>query len=295
METNRNNSKRLQKLKGSDFEIADGQPDIRGWDVKDENGNRIGEVDELIFDEQSRKVRYMVLDLSNNKLDLEERDVLVPIGLAQIDRDDDDILLPGVTTQQLSSLPAYDEDNFDADSEAGIRNVFAGAGAGALMAGGDNDFYEHDHFNEENLYRNRPQATEESTTIPVVKEEMQIGKREVQRGGIRLRSRIVEKEVAEDVRLRDERVKVDRTSVDRPASASDMEAGEREVEMREREEVPVVHKEARIVEEIKVNKEVTEREEKISGSVRHTEVDINKDLKKDDQADTESGGLRNRW
>lgn len=61
--SNENTNKRLQELGGSDFEIAEDQPDIRGWDVKDENGKKIGEVDELIFDEQSRKVRYIVLDL----------------------------------------------------------------------------------------------------------------------------------------------------------------------------------------------------------------------------------------
>jgi len=103
--------RRLQELGGSDYEIADGEPDIRGWDVKDANGQRIGEVDELIFDVQSRKVRYMVVDLDNNDLDLDDRDVLVPIGLAQLKDDGDDVILNNITADQLRALPEYDDDN----------------------------------------------------------------------------------------------------------------------------------------------------------------------------------------
>lgn len=272
---------RLQKLSGSDFEIMDGQPDIRGWDVKDENGKQIGEVEELIFDVQSRKVRYIVLDMDDNELDLDDREVLVPIGIAQLHKDDDDVLLPGVTAEQLRSLPEYDEDRFDTDSEESVRNVFGGLGAGAMAGGSDADFYNHEHFNEDNLYRKRQRNDSDdsnaSTTIPVIKEELEIGKREVETGGIRLRSRVVEEQVSEDINLRQEKVNVERTAVDRAATEDDMDNAETEIEMRERNEVPVVNKSARVVEEISLNKDVTERDETINDTVRNTEVDIDRD------------------
>lgn len=155
------NERRLQELGGSDFEVADGQPDIRGWDVKDASGQRIGEVDDLIFDTQSRKVRYMKIDLEGNVLDLEARDVLVPIGLAQLDESDDDVILNNVTAAQLKALPEYDDDDISTDFERGVRRVFGTTG-GALTGAAattdfdnDTDFYSHEHFNEENLYRNR--------------------------------------------------------------------------------------------------------------------------------------------
>jgi len=293
--TDRN--RRLQELGGSDFEIADGQPDIRGWDVKDASGQRIGEIDDLIFDTESRKVRYMKIDLEGNVLDLEPRDVLVPIGLAQLHDDDDDVILNNVTADQLRSLPEYDDDNLeDASFESNIRRVFAGAGgaavAGAALGTGtgstmdtdrnrDSDFYNHEHFNDNNLYnrRGRNQAasadrSSEEETIPVVREELEIGKEEVERGGIRLRSRVVERPVEETVNLREENVNIERTPVDRPASEGDLR--EDTIEMRERTEVPVVNKEARVVEEISLNKEVTERDETIRDTVRDTEVDIDK-------------------
>src|SRR5215217_5292531 len=98
---NNSRNRRLQELRGSDYENADGEPDIRGWDVKDASGRRIGEVDELIFDVQSRKVRYMVIDLDKNDLDLDDRDVLVPIGFAQLKDNGDDVILNNITADQL--------------------------------------------------------------------------------------------------------------------------------------------------------------------------------------------------
>ena len=106
--------RRLQELKRSDFDIVDGEPDIRGWDVKLAGGQKIGEVEELIVDAQKKKVRYMVVELDDDELDLDDdREVLIPIGLAQLHRDDDDVILPNVRLEQLLSLPQYDEDRVD--------------------------------------------------------------------------------------------------------------------------------------------------------------------------------------
>ncbi len=49
-EENEYRSNHLEELSGSDYEIVDGEPDINGWDVIDHNGQKIGEVDELLFD-----------------------------------------------------------------------------------------------------------------------------------------------------------------------------------------------------------------------------------------------------
>src|SRR4051812_7015871 len=92
--------RRLQELDHSDFEIVKGEPDIRGWDVKNTTGKKIGEVEDLIIDAQQKKVRYMVVDLKDNDLDLRSRKVLVPIGLAELHEKEDDVLLPNVQLDQ---------------------------------------------------------------------------------------------------------------------------------------------------------------------------------------------------
>jgi stress response protein YsnF len=115
----------------------------------------------------------------------------------------------------------------------------------------------------------------DETVIPRVEENLEVGKREVERGGVRVRSRIVERPVEETVRLREEHVNVERQAVDRPVSGADEDLfRETEIELTERSEVPVVNKEARVVEEVRISKDVNEREETIRGTVRNTEIDI---------------------
>ena len=112
-------------------------------------------------------------------------------------------------------------------------------------------------------------------SIKIIEEKLEVGKRDVQTGGMRLRSRIVERPVEEQLRLRQEKVSVARNTVDRPATEADFTAfKEGAVEMIETAEVPVVSKQARVVEEISLGKEVTEKEETVRDTVRKTEVDI---------------------
>lgn len=288
---NYNNSNRLQELGGSDFQIAEGEPNIKGWTVKDPQGNTIGEVEELLFDPQTRKVRYIVLDLEGNFLDLEPRNVLVPIGVAELQESDDDVVLPNITAEQLRALPVYEKGNLTRETEMSVRNVFgdmgaAGGAAGAAMTGRDtrdpDEFYNDPAYDEERLYRNRPttpptDSQEGDTTIPIIKEDMEVGKREVETGGANIRTRIVERPVEEHIKLREEHVDVERRPVDRPATDADLaNAQEGELNITERAEEAVVDKEARVVEEVNIHKEVDEHDETIRDTVRNTEVDIDK-------------------
>jgi uncharacterized protein (TIGR02271 family) len=111
--------------------------------------------------------------------------------------------------------------------------------------------------------------------IPVVAEQLKIGKREVERGGVRVYSRIVETPVNESIALREEHVDVQRRVVDQPISLTDAAAfKEQSIEMRETAEEAVVQKSAQIIEEVTISKEVSERQQQISDTVRHTEVEV---------------------
>ncbi len=118
--------------------------------------------------------------------------------------------------------------------------------------------------------------------IKVVKENMNVGKRTVETGGVQLRSRIIEKPVEEKLRLREERVYVQRDAVNRPATEADFKTfKEGTVEVTERAEVPVVEKNARVVEEVSVGKEVGAKTETIRDTVRETKVEVVKKGAKD--------------
>jgi uncharacterized protein (TIGR02271 family) len=114
----------------------------------------------------------------------------------------------------------------------------------------------------------------DETVIPIVEEQLSVGKREVERGGVRVRSYVVETPVEESVTLRDETVNVERRAVNRPADVTADAFRERTIELSETDEEAVVAKTARVVEEVVVSKDVTERTEQVSDTVRRTEVDV---------------------
>jgi len=111
--------------------------------------------------------------------------------------------------------------------------------------------------------------------IPVVEEELQVGKRAVERGGARVNVDVEEVPVEEQVRLREERVTIERRPVNREVTAADASMfKEGTLDVTEMAEEAVVNKRARVVEEVVVGKEVTERTETVRDTVRRTDVDV---------------------
>jgi len=110
---------------------------------------------------------------------------------------------------------------------------------------------------------------------PVVQEELQVGKRVVEGGGVRIVKRMTEVPVTELVNLRTERATVERRPVDRPATEADFaNFKEGTLEVREKSEEVVVNKQARVVEEVVVGKDVSERKQKVTDTVRRTDVKV---------------------
>ncbi|MCB5175849.1 YsnF/AvaK domain-containing protein [Microvirga lenta] len=116
--------------------------------------------------------------------------------------------------------------------------------------------------------------------IPIAEEELHVGKREVSHGRVRIHSHVVERPVQEQVTLRDETLEVERRPVSggaRTGSVSGDPFQERTIEVEEHDEEAVVSKEARVKEELVVRKDVEQRTETISDTVRSTEVDVEDD------------------
>ncbi len=111
-------------------------------------------------------------------------------------------------------------------------------------------------------------------TIKVMEERLTVGKRAVNRGGARVRSYVVETPVEEQVTLHSETIRVERRPVTDGRLVTDADFREQSVEMRATSEEAVVGKEARVVEEISLRKEATDRVETVRDTVRQTKVDV---------------------
>ncbi len=117
---------------------------------------------------------------------------------------------------------------------------------------------------------------DEERVIPIIREEMKVGRRTVERGGVRVSSHVVERPVSEQVRLRETHVDIERRAVDRPLRADEKGFVEDTVEMVELADEAVVSKQARVVEEVVVRKHVEDRTATISDQVRSTEIEFSK-------------------
>jgi uncharacterized protein (TIGR02271 family) len=114
--------------------------------------------------------------------------------------------------------------------------------------------------------------------VPVVEERLEVGKREVRGGGVRVFTHVTERPVSEDITLRQEKVNVERRPVDRPVTDADMRNlnHQQTIEVTETREVPVVNKQARVVEEVVVNKQVEQHKQTVRDTVKHTDVRVEK-------------------
>ncbi|UYZ61827.1 PRC-barrel domain-containing protein [Hymenobacter weizhouensis] len=100
--------RRLRDL--TEFEVADGDPDVRGWTARGADGIAFGQVAELIVDVDALKVRYLDIELDYS-LGINERDrrILLPIGVAAIDEDGDNVFVPSLTAESVLEYPPYAE------------------------------------------------------------------------------------------------------------------------------------------------------------------------------------------
>lgn len=148
--------------------------------------------------------------------------------------------------------------------------------------------YNQPHYNQQNLAavndttamppaaaQNAGNYQQNQTSIPVIEEQLEVGKQIVQREAARIRSRIIEKPVEANLRLREEHIIVNRQPVNREVTDADLtNFREGELVITEHAEIPVIGKQARVVEEIVIGKNVTEHVETVHETVRRNEVEV---------------------
>lgn len=128
--------------------------------------------------------------------------------------------------------------------------------------------------------KTKPAATAETERewrIPIVKEELHIGKRAAPRGGVRVTVHAKETPITHDIRLHETHVDVERRPVNRPVTAAEAaNLRERVLEIDEVAEELVVEKQARVIEEVIIKRHANDRVETVRGAVREDEVAVEK-------------------
>ena len=157
---------------------------------------------------------------------------------------------------------------------AGLAEVSI-ASSGSTASGEVSGMYEETQPATPRMGTGTERAGED--VIQAAEEELRVGKREVGRGGVRVRSYVTERPVEEQVELRQERVSVERRPVDRELAPGEAAFQERTIEAVERGEEAVVSKTARVTEEIGLRKDVEHVTETVRDTVRKQEIEVEDD------------------
>ncbi|HEX6913020.1 MAG TPA: DUF2382 domain-containing protein [Longimicrobium sp.] len=240
----------------SGYRVADGEPDIRGWDVMASDGRRLGRVDDLLVDTQANKVRYV--DVEGGP----QGHVTIPIGYARLERDRHRVLVDRLNDDQFRALPAYDHTPITRDYEERVGRACS-LGASAATP----DFYETDAFRADEM------------RLTLNEEELAIGRRQVAAGEVGVHKRVETRHVHEEVPLRHEEVEVERRPItDAYAATGRAEITEDEIRIPLHAEEAVVEKRVVPKEELVVRKREVVETESVDTELRRERAEVDREV-----------------
>lgn len=225
------------------------------YTVVDRSGEKVGTVD-AVWEDETGQPYYVAV--RSGWLGLGKAHV-VPAERAEVSERDRKIRLP-YEAEQMKNAPAFDcAADMDDSSHRSIREYFGLKRGGTAPQPARND-----------------RDMKDETTIKLKAEEVNVGKREIEYGGIRLRKVIRTETVNQPVELKREEIVIERAPVNRETRA-DANFDEKEVYIPLRREEPVVEKRAVTKEEVRVGKRTDIDRREVSETFRTEDVEIEKE------------------
>jgi uncharacterized protein (TIGR02271 family) len=237
------------------------------YTVIDRDGDKVGSVD-AVWEDHTGQPAYIAV--KTGWLGLGSAHV-VPAHNADVSEATRKIRLP-YTSDTIKNAPTFEQQaDIDENAETRITEYYRQYGYSGTMSQRATD----EDVSHEDVSQRDPRVGEDVQTMSLSEEEVRIGKREVEAGGVRLRKIIRTETVNQPVELQREEIVIERVPAkDRPTTRSDVAFREEEVYIPLRREEPVVEKTARTAEEIRVGKKKETERRDISETVRREDVDI---------------------
>ena len=111
----------LSELK--DYEVAKDNTNVTGWRVVGADGEKLGDVKDLVVDMEAMKVRYLSV-LGDQRYFDRDTFLLIPIGAAALDRKGKNIFVASVDASSIARYPAYPGGPITPDYEYAVRDNF---------------------------------------------------------------------------------------------------------------------------------------------------------------------------
>jgi len=196
---------------------------------------------------------------------------VVPAESVEVSEQTQRLRLP-YTEEKVRNAPAYDADRDISDAEE--AEIYQYYGLQSPSATRRSTAAETAIGRHEDSRRPTTPGREEAN-MQLSEEQLTIGKREVEAGGVRLRKVVRTEVVNRPVELRREEIVIERV----PAHGTTARPGEgnfreQEVYIPLRREEAVVQKDVRVREEVHARKESQTETQQVSGQVRKEDVDV---------------------
>jgi uncharacterized protein (TIGR02271 family) len=241
--------------------LPQGLTDVRGWEVRTADDEKVGKISDIIL--AGRQPRYFDVDVGGL---LNPKHVLLPVGLVQVDTEEEAVLMPEMSKDELKALPDYlgDASLITSDYEARIR-----AACPTSVSG-------EDLFSQRRFEQPRAGAKSGGRDARLTRseEELAVGKRPVQAGEVGIKKTVETQHVREPVAKRREEVEVERRPVEGAYASGRAEIGEEEIRVPIIEEEIVTEKRPVVKEEIVVKKRTVEDTEEVEADLKREWIDV---------------------
>jgi uncharacterized protein (TIGR02271 family) len=204
-----------------ELEIADGNADVRGWDVQDSAGRSIGYVYDLLIDLTAMRVRHLdvLLDPEFAESEADQR-VLIPIENAALDRGTEGVLLRGIDAADVHALAPHARRSIPLGREAGVRPARAWTDLGpfapiAEVEVGRETRYEARGLEEARTLEEERSLEERSLDrgVTLSEEELAVSNREVESGTVDIRKTVETERVTKRVPVVREEIEIERRAI----------------------------------------------------------------------------------
>lgn len=247
--------------------------DLKHYSVYAQGDDKVGSVSDILVDEQTGKLRYFVVDTGFWVLG---KKVLLPVGLARVDRDDNRIYAYSLTKEQVENLPEFNDlEKVDYDYEEQVRDVYRPAAATSGMT--QSATYDRNSYNyeqEPSLYNI---SDRDNQALKLYEERLVANKERHKTGEVAIGKRVETETARVAVPIEKERVVIERTTPTDATAIDPRNADFREGEVARMdiyEETPDIHKEAFVREEVKVKKVVDRDTATAEEQIRREELDL---------------------
>jgi uncharacterized protein (TIGR02271 family) len=267
----------LSQNQGARF--PDELADVRGYEVRTRaDDDKVGRVNDLVYTSDGG-IRYLDLELGGF---FNRRHVLLPIGAAQVDAQNNVVWVSGLTKDEIKNLPDYEGDARVIDDDYESRIL----GARASRDVRDEDLYDQGRF-----YAERGGEGARDARLILSEEELVVGKRQVQAGEVGARKVVETEHVRKTVPVMHEEVTVERHPVSGDATAN-VDIGEQEIRIPLMAEEVVAEKRAVAKEEVLLRKHAVTEERVVEDDVRRERLDVDDSVVEDRGADRAARGAR---